>query len=244
MPSVAELTAVYGNFLIGPRHGDDICELCFNLTDGFQRCYACASHPNRIDVVAPISYSIGGEQLHHALASYKRLGGEPARRFTVEIAAILWRHLARHERCLALAAGLRAERFELVTTVPSTDPTRDARHPLRTIVGGLTCPTRERYERILRRTGAQVRARAFDPDKYEATRPLDGAPVLLIDDTWTTGASAQSAAHALKTAGAGPVATVVVGRHVNRGWRENNSRLSARQRPFDWDVCPFCEADR
>ena len=100
MPSVAELTAVYGNFLISPRHGADVCERCFNLTDGFERCYACSHTPQFLDLVAPISYSVGGEQLHHALASYKRLTGEAARRFTVELAAVIWRHLADHERCI------------------------------------------------------------------------------------------------------------------------------------------------
>ena len=42
-----------------------------------------------------------------------------------------------------------------------------------------------------------------------------GASVLLVDDTWVSGASAQSAAAALKLAGARHVAVVVVGRHVN-----------------------------
>lgn len=241
MPSVAELTAVYGNFLIGPRHGRDVCELCFNLTDGYERCYACASHPHWLDLIAPISYSVGGEQLHHALASYKRLTGEPARRFTVELAAVLWRHLATHERCVARAAGLGRDRFDLVTTVPSTDPSRDAEHPLRRIVGELAGPTRERYERALLRTDAPARPRTFDPSKYSATRELRGAAVLLIDDTWTTGANAESAACALKSAGAGHVAAVVIGRHVNRGWRQNDSRLSAGRAPFDWTACPFCD---
>jgi hypothetical protein len=77
MPTVAELTAVYGNFMIGPRRGADVCERCFNLTRGFERCYACAHTPQWLDLIAPISYSIGGEQLHHALASYKRLSGDP-----------------------------------------------------------------------------------------------------------------------------------------------------------------------
>ena len=42
-----------------------------------------------------------------------------------------------------------------------------------------------------------------------------GADVLLIDDTWVSGASAQSAAAALKAAGARRVALVVIGRHVD-----------------------------
>ena len=38
MPTVAELTeltGLYGNFMIGPRPGRDVCRRCFNLTDGF-----------------------------------------------------------------------------------------------------------------------------------------------------------------------------------------------------------------
>jgi predicted amidophosphoribosyltransferase len=241
MPSVAELTAVYGNFLISPRHGADVCERCFNLTDGFERCYACSHTPQFLDLVAPISYSVGGEQLHHALASYKRLTGEAARRFTVELAAVIWRHLADHERCIARAAGIGPERFALVTTVPSTDRNRDAQHPLRRIVGELVAPTRDRYERLLLRSDAPVHARAFNADKYAPTRALDQEPVLLIDDTWTTGANAHSAASALKAAGAGPVAALVIGRHLNRGWRQNDRRLRARSGSFDWGVCPFCE---
>jgi orotate phosphoribosyltransferase len=38
---------------------------------------------------------------------------------------------------------------------------------------------------------------------------------LLLDDTWTTGASAQSAALALRRAGARSIVTVVLGRHIN-----------------------------
>ena len=41
-----------------------------------------------------------------------------------------------------------------------------------------------------------------------------GADVVLLDDTWTTGASAQSACAALRLAGARSVAVIVLGRHV------------------------------
>ena len=63
--------------------------------------------------------------------------------------------------------------------------------------------------------------------------------MLLIDDTWTTGASAQSAAAALKAAGADRAA-VVIGRHLNREWHENDRRLRGIARPFDWGTCALC----
>ena len=241
MPTVAELTALYTNFMLGPRRGPGVCDVCFNFTDGYARCYACTHGEAWLDAVAPISYSVAREQLHHALARYKRLGGEMARRLGVELAAVLWRYLAVHERCVARATGTDA--FALVTTVPSSDSQRDGHHPLRRIVGEIAGPTRLRHERLLRRAGVPIHARAFNPRKYEAVRRLTGQPVLLIDDTWTTGANAQSAAAALKSAGAGPVAAVVIGRHLNREWHENDRRLRGITRPFDWEHCALCGGD-
>jgi predicted phosphoribosyltransferase len=139
---------------------------------------------------------------------------------------------------LAHAAG--TDRFELVTIVPSGNRFRDERHPLRWIVGELVGPTRDRHERLLQRSEADVRPRAFSPEKFAVTRPIDGRSVLLIDDTWTTGASAQSAAAALKAAGAGRTAVVVIGRHLNREWHENDRRLRGIARPFDWSKCVVC----
>ncbi len=230
--------------MLGPRAGPDVCATCFNFTAGYTHCYACAHSQTVLDAVVPISYSVGREQLHHALASYKRLDGDVARRLQAILAAILWRFLAEHESCVAKAAA--ATRFDLVTTVPSGDRTREHQHPLRHIVGDLVGPTRDRHHPLLRRTDIEVPARAFSQDKFEASEPLDGQAVLLIDDTWTTGASAQSAAAALKAAGAGPVATVVIGRHLNREWHENDRRLRGIRRPFEWESCALCtrRADR
>jgi hypothetical protein len=243
MPTVTELSDPYANFLIAPRPGDEgVCRRCFNLTDGYELCFACEHGGDSIDVVAPISYSIAGEQLHHALAGYKRTLAGWTQTLTVQLAAVLWRHLALHEPCLARAAGV--ARFRHVTTVPSGNPDRRPPHPLEEIVSRLVEPTRERYVPLLRRTARPVALHSFSPDRFVATQELQGEPVLLIDDTWTTGASAQSAAATLKKAGAGPIAAVVIGRHLNRDWGENDRRLRAHPVPFDWSRCVLCGSGR
>ncbi len=235
MPSVAELSAPYANFMLAPRTGPGVCRTCFNLTDGYDRCYACTHTPRHLDVIAPISYSVAHEQLHHALSAYKRLDGAVSRRLAIQLAAVLWRHLRSHEPCLAKAAGTSA--FDLVTTVPSGDRSRDGNHPLRWIVAELVEPTRARHERLLQRTDAPAEPHDYTAAKFSATRTLAQNSILLIDDTWTTGASAQAAAATLKAAGASTVAALVIGRHVNRDWRENDRHLRALARPFDWSRC-------
>ena len=166
MPRVADLTDLYGNFMLGPRPGPGVCQSCLDLTDGRRRCLRCERAPEWLDAVAPVSYSIAHEQLHHALAGYKRPPGVVARRFEVELAAVIWRFLALHERCIARAAG--TEAFGLATTVPSSTLERDRTHPLHRIVGELAEPTRSRYERVLRRSTAAVKPRTYSTLKFES----------------------------------------------------------------------------
>jgi hypothetical protein len=58
-------------------------------------------------------------------------------------------------------------------------------------------------------------ARGVDPGWLRVEGPVAGVDVLVVDDTWVSGGSAQSAAVALKLAGARRVAIIVIGRHVN-----------------------------
>ena len=81
--------------------------------------------------------------------------------------------------------------------------------------------------------GEQVRD--LDPGRFRAAA-LPGARVLLIDDTWTTGSSAQSAAMALRSAGADAVVTVVLGRHVGRADAEL-AGLEPAVMPFRQESC-------
>ena len=114
---------------------------------------------------------------------------------------------------------------------------RDDLHPLRRVVGDLVAPTRTRYERALFRSATHVDEHTFHPGKYEPAGKLSGEAVLLLDDTWTTGANAQSAAAALRRAGAAAVAVVAIGRHINPEWGSNAHRLGAIPQPFDWERC-------
>lgn len=235
MASVTELSDPYANVMLGPRCGRDVCVSCFNLTDGYDRCYACTRSPRCLDAILPISYSIAGEQLHHALAGYKRLPRPAARRLALGLAAVLWRYLQAHEGCLAQAAGVSG--FGIVTSVPASGSHGGA---LEEIAGRLVLPVRERYRVLLTRSEAELPPHQFSARRYRAVDELAGEDVLLIDDTWTTGANAQSAAAALRGAGARSVAAVVIGRYINRQWHRNDARLRALPQPFDWDHCAIC----
>jgi orotate phosphoribosyltransferase len=68
--------------------------------------------------------------------------------------------------------------------------------------------------------------------------------VLLLDDVYTTGARAQSAAFALRAAGAVVPAVLVIGRRVNPEWRDEVDVIWQRQTaiPFRFEDPPWWRA--
>jgi predicted amidophosphoribosyltransferase len=227
--------------LLAPQPGPGVCPICFNLTASVatpapKRCRACLAGENHLDVMVPISYSLSGGVLHRQIAAYKRDADPFVSEATRELVAMLERFLSAHERCVG-----GGDLFDVVTTVPSSDHRRDQRHPLRRIVAELVPTVGARHRRLLAPSSLEVTARVFDPGRYQMLHPLAGERVLLIDDMWTTGASAQSAAAALRAGGASRVAAVVIGRYLNREYADNGLRLRTIARSFDWSRCALCD---
>ena len=200
MPSVTELSAPYGNFMLGPRAGPAVCEVCFDLTDGYERCYGCANTQQWLDAVVPISYSIGHEQLHHALACYKRQPPRSRRSIRARAGsgavAVPGRRTRRASRERPEPRASRSSRR-------SHRALRRATRFLRSSASSASWSARpvDRYERLLRRSSAPATPRTVSLEKFKTARNLQHQSVLLIDDTWTTGANAQSAAAASRSSG-------------------------------------------
>ena len=222
--------------LVAPLSGPGVCRICFNLIGSASTlCRACLASEHHLDVVVPISYSVNGSGLHTKIVAYKR-HAEPFVAYAIrDLAAILERFLAVHELCLG--AG---QPFDLVTTVPSSDRQRDRHNQLRRVVAELVPTVGARHGRLLAPSGVAAGRRAFCPGRYQALASLHGQRVLLIDDMWTTGASAQSAAAVLRAAGASYVAAAVIGRHLNIEYSDNRRRLEVLRWGFSWGNCVVC----
>lgn len=239
MATVGELAGLLQSSMQSPAPpGPGICPICRGFPGpGYTEDAGCGFTPKHLDAVVPISYAPGLGQLHTALRGYKDDVLPAVRRtFRLRLGAVLWKFLARHEPCVAVAAG--TDSFDMVTVVPSKTKAQDQRRSaLRELVGTTCGHTSARYRRLLSPTDAGTTDRLFDARRYEATEALDGQSVLLIDDTWTSGASAQSAAYALKQAGAATVALVVIGRFIRPDYQDHRARLEEHRSPFDWDHC-------
>jgi hypothetical protein len=194
--------------------GPGCCTVCRGPAQrGYPRCFRCSLHrrcaPGLLaDVVVPVSYSIAGTAHARRLREYKSDG--PARAGArAALRTLLLVFLRDHGRCLWAGAGMAAPSH--VAVVP-TGCGRSGVHPLRALIEPyLALP----WADLAARGDEPVQGRELLAGRFAVTGAVEGADVLLLDDTWASGSSAQSAALALKLGGARSVVTLILGRYIN-----------------------------
>lgn len=221
----------------GPLSPPANCVVCRGpVGPGFARCYQCGRHvllgrdrggrDLLADAVVPISYAVKGTALAADLWRYKTWVA-PSAAARTSVLALLLAFLHDHGGCVWRHAGMPAP--SRLAVVP-TGCGRPGPHPLLELVSPyLRLP----LTRMVIRPGRQ--GRELDVNRFRPDRTAAGAHVLLIEDSWVSGASAQSAAAALKLAGASRVAIVVLGRHIDPAdpWA---GPLAARLRPAAYNL--------
>jgi hypothetical protein len=163
------------------------------------------------DVVAPIGYAVRGGQLADDLRRYKsdRAVAAEASAAAARLREMLAVFLADRGPSVWAAAGMPVGPTS-VAVVPSGQG-RPGAHPLVDTVRSCVDLPLVRLAIV----PEEIHTRGVNPAWVRVGDRVAGADVLVVDDTWVSGGSAQSVAVALKLAGARRVAVVVLGRHVN-----------------------------
>ncbi|HEX6449391.1 MAG TPA: hypothetical protein VF060_08015 [Trebonia sp.] len=193
------------------------CRTCRGpVLPGYAICYQC-DQATRIaggllaDAVAPISYAVKGGDLARDLWLYKS-GLDGAVESASRICTTLSEYLDEHGASVWRAAGM-PDGPGAVAVVPSGQG-RLGDHPLLAIAEAATgLPVIS----LMVRPGCAAHGRYVSTGWLRVGGRVSSADVLLVEDSWVSGASAQSAAAALKLAGAARVAALVIGRHVDPG---------------------------
>ena len=159
----------------------------------------------------PVGYAVRGGRLAGDLRDYKSEWADAgttvaaAGRLRESLAAFLSEHGNEVWTAAGMSAGPTA-----MAVVPSGQG-RTGAHPLLVIAGSCVQLPLVRLSVV----SEEVHTRGVNPRWVRLGEPVGGADVLVVDDTWVSGGSAQSVAVALKLAGARRVVIVVLGRHVN-----------------------------
>ena len=215
-----------------PAPGSGVCGICHSSVEGYENCFPCnqARQFLQRDVpkVVPISLEVEGEQLHHALKGYKDDRDADVRdRFAYQLAALSELFWRRHVTCI--------EPFDAITTVPSSD-----RNSFEAVVQR-SHRLMELYQPLLTRAGPSA-THQLDASKFSVQRDhVEGRRIVLVDDTFTSGATVFSAARVIRDAGGLVDFIVVIGRYIKRSYRPS-ADLIDRMRAEQWDVseCVCC----
>lgn len=200
--------------------GPGTCAVCRRDVPMPGLCERCASqqvqYPAELaDRVGFMTYAVPSAAQHHdrlgrlvqsgwLMHRYKEAWATDTDRAAVQMLCLVG--LSFHLPCLMELAG---GDWPLWATVPTRRTDRTST-PLRDIALGLSrAPESEvRLETVNPSRDRQVR-----PDYFRVTTPISpGAHVLLLEDTWVSGSTPQSAALTLRRAGAGQVSLLVLAR--------------------------------
>lgn len=226
-----------------PADAADVCPLCRSgRTRPDQLCFSCERTTTQVarpcSLVIPISYYATPSELRERMHNYKQhefaeVRAEESR----NVSAILARYVAEHRDALVESFGS----WDRVVAVPSTH--HDDAPALQSAVEANFPDVVGTFERPLIRGGGEMGFNRAAEDGFEAASAAEiaGRRLLLIDDTYTTGARLHSAHHALVSAGAVVSAAIVVTRKINPDARYGSDALWQRQTalPFSFTKAPW-----
>lgn len=196
---------------------------------------------NLADLVVPLAYAKAHmpsiHQSAHHLRAYKAL--PPAPKCAQDLRLMAGTAAYVHGPCIAATAGW----WHAVTFVPSAArPGGD--HP----VAELARAAHLVYDQTTRVALAigpghdEPPSRAPRPDRFvvpASYRPaITNRHVLVVDDTWVSGNKSQSAALALKDAGAARVTILCVARWLRYDWTDHRQLIETLGEPYNAMRCP------
>lgn len=224
------------------------CEMCGGAVgslgddDYWPTCAQCRHYSDCLDVFVPISYSTsrGLESALHRFKDFDSYGW-----LRLPLGALLYTFLDWHRGCIQDSVS----GVDIATFVPSDNRQREFNHLQRLLDAVPDNPVKDWFswrQGIIARDFTLLRPRRGEekPEAYLVDADaVAGRSVLLLDDTWTSGASMISSAAALKEAGARAVSGLTLGRQLNVDLRFGSTDMilaSIGERPWLESDCVLC----
>lgn len=229
------LTAHGAGFMRNTKHVlGETCTRCTGMVKpGYVECYPCSfTYPgNGADRLGFLAYAWHPAQSGAVMRGYKAPTPTPTAVNTVQ--AMLSYGVVAHLECMVVPDVGGPTSW---VSVPSL-PARDGSHQLERLAAPIF--TNQWGHPGLYAAAEPVDPRGFHPDNFVVPDGANGH-VLLIDDTWAKGGHIESAAAALKAAGATYVTALLVARWITPGWMNTDTFISTHlTADYDPDICPF-----
>jgi hypothetical protein len=237
----AELKRIAGGYLRNTvQVPSATCSVCAGPAPGYTYCYKCLRHSQSgypiADRVATFVYAVKDpagteDQTYRAMRGYKAPKPQPAHLDLVESLVVL--AIIGHLRCLKTLTGGKSLRW---ATVSGTHHTGE--HPFHRLIAAHLPPGE-----VPLTLQPDRPHRRLDPQRYELNpnEDLSGEHVLVLDDSWVTGSTVQSAAIALKETGADTVSILALARILDKSYSPTTTFLKSASYPtsFKYQICPW-----
>ena len=235
MPLVNLLVTEAGGYLHNTIHeSHTTCVMCRTPVAGWDRCWACNERrkthgADLADRVGLLTYAIEGSQSAHTMHRYK---DNPAQNAPLRVVQLLAATaLMLHNDCLTSVAGAPLTSWAVVPSLRG----RSGTHPLRNIVAPFINGTELQVT-----AGTATGSRTTDPSLFRVGPIKPRSHVLIIDDTWASGAHAQSLALTMRAAGATRISALILARWLRPGFAQNKQFISDRLTSrYDPRLCPW-----
>ncbi len=234
-----------------PELGEGHCPVCTTpIIAPFDVCIGCAKHTaseyrnDLANLVLPLTYGGHTSQSHHLLYTYKSdivLPPNPDHEglslfeltFMVMLAGI-----QAHRSCIENVCGP----INHVAAVPSKKGRSS--NALPKIVNAIATHLQIPIVELEYLNTSMTVERKLQPDNWRiagSPRTIDLGHVLVIDDSWVSGSTAQSVAIALKRAGASSVTVLILARLLEMKWPVTAEYVRRSARPLDLRICILCD---
>ena len=193
------------------------------------------------DRVLTLAYATGNAPQYHQSAFHMRAykqPGAPSEKARDDLALMVVAASYIHGRCVGAASPAPWNAVTFIPSVTRPGPTHPVADLARRVYG--LAPDR-RFLLDLGPTATDP-SRSVRRDTFRVSEQwsahVRGAHVLVVDDTWTTGSKAQSAALAVRAAGAAFVTVLCVARWCRYDWPDHRALLALCPEPYDASICP------
>ena len=217
-----------------PADADDVCPMCRSWRPTpTALCGSCITTSGQVThpcpMIIPISYYATPSPLRERMHNFKE-HPDPHIQATdgKAVAAIAARYILQHRDALTERYGP----WDATIAVPSTH--RPGPPRLQTVIQDNFPGAVGPFATPLQQGAGDMDFNQASNTGFTSNQNLTGQRVLLIDDTFTTGARIQSAHHALITAGATVPIAVVVTRKINPSAEHGNLDMWNRQRQIEF----------
>ena len=232
LPDYYQAAAVPGQVRTG------LCELCRTpIGDPYRFCFKCHSHFSaRPDVAGFACYAIGGDQSGTDMRRYK---ASPPSVQALGGVQLLLEHCVNHLDCAGRLAGAG---LDAVAVVPSrTHYVPGAPSPLQLLCTRILPRYLRRID--LRPAPGSISDRQARTGAFTVPDCRDLSHVLVVDDTWVSGATMLSAVATIRARGARLTSSLALARWLNPQYPPTHELIVNVQRAGGWkkpeQVCPF-----